>query len=455
MTKLLHASCFRNCSVLWLLIWGLPLYTFSQSSPPPKDWYQKGLRVELDTTGKRFVKFGMMVQGWTRYYENNPGTGDGIGEEQAAQWDFGMRRMRFTATAQLYPRWVFYFQAGVNNQSFLGQNPPWFFHDAWGKYLLARQPEFRMSLGAGLHFWNGISRMSSSSVLRLLTVDFPSFNFINLGRSDQAGRQFGWFTQGNVSRLTYQLSVNKPFQFGDLDNVLPGGRAQDIPTDSWSTAGYLAWQFGEEEHLLTPFATTNYLGTKRMINLGLGWYYQPNASGTIAEAGGELEEADHFVWALDLMVDVPIGEDGMAASFYAMNYFVDYGPNYYRSSGTMNVGQPAVGFMGEMAVQGIGNAEDFSGTGNIFYAQGGWLSPRSWLGKAGQIQPFGAIHWKSLDYLDDASIRWDVGANWLIDGHHLKISGQYSSRALFLEENGRRNFWQRRGTFILQTMFSL
>jgi hypothetical protein len=56
--------------------------------------YGKGIRINLDTTGKRYIRFITWHQMWMRYIDNNPGTTvNGIPE--ASTWDIGLRRSRF------------------------------------------------------------------------------------------------------------------------------------------------------------------------------------------------------------------------------------------------------------------------------------------------------------------------------------------------------------------------
>jgi hypothetical protein len=51
----------------------------------------------------------------------------------------------------------------------------------------------------------------------------------------------------------------------------------------------------------------------------------------------------------------------------------------------------------------------------------------------GKLQPFGAFTHKNLAYLDDPAFNWDMGVNYLIDGHRAKLTFQYSLRPQFFE----------------------
>jgi hypothetical protein len=55
-----------------------------------------------------------------------------------------------------------------------------FFHDAWNEYAVILPGEagkFSLSLGAGLHYYMGLSRMTMASTLNFLTVDSPIFTW--------------------------------------------------------------------------------------------------------------------------------------------------------------------------------------------------------------------------------------------------------------------------------------
>ena len=58
-------------------------------------------------------------------------------------------------------------------------------------------------MGAGLHYWNGVSRLSSQSTLNFMTLDAPIFNWTNIEATDQFARQFGIYAKGQLDRLDY------------------------------------------------------------------------------------------------------------------------------------------------------------------------------------------------------------------------------------------------------------
>ncbi|NJO03551.1 MAG: porin, partial [Bacteroidia bacterium] len=101
--------------ILCLCLWaGLSGQAVAQGS----GIYGSGLKVNLDTTGSKYIRFIIWNQLWTRYIDNNPNT---IVNNETLEnnWDIGLRRSRFLAYAQISPRFLIMFHFGINNQSFI------------------------------------------------------------------------------------------------------------------------------------------------------------------------------------------------------------------------------------------------------------------------------------------------------------------------------------------------
>ena len=81
--------------------------------------------------------------------------------------------------------------------------------------------------------------------------------------------------------------------------------------------------------------------------------------------------------------------------------------------------------------QGGGNTDWRIGTGGVFYTEAGYLLPKKIGGKAGRFQPFASATYKDFQFLKDADFNYAIGLNWLIDGHHAKISFKYQTRGLY------------------------
>jgi hypothetical protein len=95
----------------------------------------------------------------------------------------------------------------------------------------------------------------------------------------------------------------------------------------------------------------------------------------------------------------------------------------------MNVGVADANYKGtDRFMAGAGNAQPMIGTGTIFYTQAGLLLPKNKEKPKLRVQPFAAYTMKNFEALPTAVSNFDIGANWLIDGHHAKITTQYAIR---------------------------
>ena len=158
-------------------------------APSPKlSVASNGILFKLDQEGNSFLKMNIWTQIWFRAIENNPGTAVNKNPEK---WtlDAGFRRMRIQMFGQVSPRFTLMLQMGANNQSFAtgggngtgangaGKRAPFYFHDAYGQFniipekdLLTKQTNnYTLSIGTGLHSWNGVSRLTNASTISLLT----------------------------------------------------------------------------------------------------------------------------------------------------------------------------------------------------------------------------------------------------------------------------------------------
>lgn len=438
------------------------------------DHSYKPLVLNLNDGGTKYIRFLIWNQMWVRTTENNPGTLAVDGRLQNNSTDIGIRRARFLAYAQISPRFLILTHFGINNQTFTtggvpgggatgnpgsipvlvdpmtgtgtangmsAKKPQIFFHDIWTEFKVIEE----LHIGTGLHYWNGISRMSSQSTLSFLTVDAPIFNWPLIELTDQFARQFGVYAKGQISKWDYRISLNKPFSVGTggtFDMERDRSVAANIVNDNWASQGYIAYQFLETENNKLPFFVGSYLGTKRVFNIGAGWHHHPNATSYINNIGA-VNYHDISLFGLDAFLDIPINPaSGTALTSYSVFYNYNFGPNYIRNIGIMNVG-----FGPGTSQNGPGNAQPTIGTGNIYYNQSGFLLPKSILGDRGRLQPFGAFTIKDFEYFDQSSFQYDLGINYFLNGHQAKITLQYSTRPIF--ENFTKN--SSANEFILQT----
>lgn len=421
------------------------------------------LKIKFNEDGSKYLKFGFWNQTWIRMIENNPGTAvNGVAQETT--YDAGIRRMRITATVQLSPRYLMFVQMGMNNQSFIsgggsgtggngaGKKPTFFFHDAYNEFAIAptvnletkKANDFSVYLGLGLHSWNGVSRLTNASSNRMLTADLPVFNFNTIEISDQFGRQMGVFAHGAYKKLGYRVNVNKPF----ATNLVPtvGGSAVDNnQSGKLSYAGYFDYQFFEKENRTTSFLAGTYLGEKKLLNIGAGFYSTKEGTLTQPETG-VFESYNIAILGVDVFAELPVGpkDKNMSLSIYSAFYDYDFGPNYIRTSGLMNPGTMDPTFTGTVASQGFGNAKYLLGTGQIWYTQAGFLLPK--FSEKVRIQPYATYTLKKLEALSQNGSYYDIGTNILLDGQNAKISLQYSSRPLY--EGVTNTVFKRAGEFI-------
>jgi len=414
--------------------------------------YGGGLKFNINPEGSKYMRFIVWNQIWLRSTELNPGTN--IGDESVDNFqDAGLRRLRLLAYAQISPRYMILTHIGINNQTFInggaagtagtggygaGKKPGLFFHDAWNEYAVVLPQEskpFSLSIGAGLHYYMGLSRMTMSSTLNYLTVDAPIFNWPLIENSDQFARQIGLFAKGKYDRFEYRFSINKPFATNQTPvNVTSELNARAVDNNNsaqWSKAGYVEYQFLDKESNFLPFKVGSYLGTKKMFNIGTGFYTAPSATQT--SVNGVKKEHPINLLSGDVFLDMPIGakEKKMAITAYSVFYDYDFGPNYLRNVGIMNEGITQPNYTGSPALAGPGNLQALIGSGNIWYTQAGILLPNKNAKPKVRIQPFGAYTYKNFDALDKSSNQFDIGANFFLDGHHAKITTQYSTRPVY------------------------
>ncbi len=437
---------------------------YSQGSPD----YGSGLKLNLNPEGDKYVRFILWNQIWLRNTEMNPGT---MVSDEATKntWNIGNRRLRALAYAQITKRYMVLMHFGINNQTFInggapgttgtggygnGKKPQMFFHDAWNEYavvLPGEAGEFSLSLGAGLHYYMGLSRMTMASTLNFLTVDSPIFTWPLIDNSDQFARQMGMFAKGKYGKFEYRFSLNKPFatNIAPVDVTNPAARVavDNNGNPEFSKAGYVEYQFLDSESNLLPFKVGSYLGTKRVFNLGAGFYHQKD--GTRTSVNSQIEKHDIALYAVDAFADLPLGnaKNKMALSAYAGFYNYNFGPNYLRNLGIMNVGSNDPNFIGDKAIAGAGNLQPMIGSGNIYYLQAGLLLPSNADKPKIRIQPFASYTNKNFKALENSSSQFDIGANWFIDGHHAKLTTQYSTRPTYTSASAEP---KSKGEFILQ-----
>ena len=448
--------------ILWILFFHLNTVHLGSAQNQPE---KPNLRWYLSGDSSSYAGMVMVNQIWTRYIWNNP---DANNTAQYSDIDLGIRRSRLIFYTYLMDKMFMYTQIGYDGQTYRsGKKPGLTLFNAQTEYILAKN---KLHLGFGLNTWNGISRYNNVKLLEFLVVDNPGFVYPTGGTFDQDGRQFGIYAKGHLGKLHYRVSVVKPFEHG-VDSVSVPVTTAKI-NENFAVKGYFSWQFLDKDKTLFPYMTMNNLGRDRLLNIGAGFYYHPEAMLVEAEkdlttvdpmleawlisTGNEdlLEQfalyhpsaiSDIFLGAADIFLDLPL-QTGGAVTSYLGYYYYFFGDNYLRTMSKMNVSKLTAGMS---LPQGTGNSQYEVGTGHIVRGEWGYLLPRKYLNL--QVQPYGAFTYKNFQGLDEASVQYDLGANLLMHGHNIKWTLQYSTRPVYTEIDGHKLIDEYKGEIIFQT----
>ncbi|MBL1219441.1 porin [Chryseobacterium sp. L7] len=422
------------------------------------------LRINLNDKGDKWLKFGISSQIWLRSIDNNPGTAvNGVPQNQT--YDAGIRRMRLIIQSQVTPFYSVFLQMGINNQSFnsgggtgtgnngAGKKSPFFFHDAYNELAIIPRNDFQtgkpnknnLYLGAGLHSWNGVSRLTNASTTKMLAGDIPVFNFPTIEMADQFARQLGIFVHGELDRINYRFSVNKPFATS-LKPAVGGPAVDNNQSGKLSYSGYAFYQFFNKETTVTSFLPGNNLAAKKVLNLGAGFYTNKDATQS-QPTENNFESHDVSIFGADVYTELPLGNKNkeMGLTLYSVFYRYNYGPDYLRISGLLNPGTSDPLFTGQRALEGAGNNRVLMGTGNIWFSQMGFVLPK--FSKILKVQPFFNYALKDMKALNQNGSYYDIGANLYLYGQNARIVAQYSSRPLY--DTASQKVFDRKGEFLL------
>lgn len=373
--------------------------SFTQSKTP--DIYRP-LMVRLDSTGSSYLRFLLWNQFWV--------TTNNLAEKNAGlQCTPGIRRARLIAYAQLSPRFMVLTHIGLNslnpeNLTTLGSNgdaAQIFLHGAWAELKVFRENY----IGGGLHYWNSMTRLASASTVSFATLDQsrPFIAYHSLGITDQFARHLGIYWKGTTGRLHYRLAWNSPGRQSLNDGLDYSGLFKDSgePASELSYtgvnqadkkgnatgrniyAGYIKYDFLEQEATKLPYFTGNYLGAKKVLAMGAGFFLHPN--GMFNTITGAHSGIKHF--ALDLFADHPIPSGAVQA--YAAFQKFDYGENYISR---------------------------WAGTGNA------WFGQIAYYMAAWKTMPYAAYAHTSFEGAETPVQALDLGVNYFVSGHHCKIT---------------------------------
>lgn len=441
-----------NAKNVFPLLVGLLLFQGFTAMGQGSDLYGSGLKVKLNDDGSKYLRFITWHQVWIRYNRSNEGS---LKNEIPTRetYDFGLRRSRMLILAQISPRFLILTHFGINNQNAGsggvnggdGKKPQLFIHDAWTEYKVYKE---YLSLGAGLHYWNGISRMTSASTLNFLAYDATIFNWPTIDASDQFARYLGVYAKGQIGPLDYRISVNDPF-LTNTSKVISAGRAEYSPrNNSKIYQGYFSFNIFEKENNTLPYYVGSYLGSKKVLNLGAGFMYNKDAMWS-KPSTNDTSYHDMRLFGADLFADIPLNKETKSAlTVYGVYYNYYMGPKYVRYVGIMNPNNAGGALRG--------NAVPLIGTGNIYYAQVGYVTGKTLIPKL-RLQPYAAFTYATFHGVRNSQDKMvpvkmlDLGTNFLLEGHHAKVTLNYRLRPDFYNVDNVRY----RSELTLQTMIYL
>lgn len=396
---------FQLAALLMIFFMGSTMNAQMVSEEAKEDHSYKPLTLKLDKEGNKYVRFIMWHQLWV--------TTDNLSDDSNLQLTTSIRRSRFLAYAQISSRFLILTHWGLNglspgNLSSLGNNsnsPQLFLHDAWGEVKLTDN----LYVGAGLHYWKGLTRLANQSTLNFMTLDQhrPFYQWHSLGITDQFARHLGVYAKGAIGKFDYRLAWNNPGANPLGDGADFSGRfnsdgttmstltytGSSTPNEDGDRVGnslfegYFRYNFWDTESTKLPYNVGTYLGKKKVLAVGAGFFLHPN--GMYNAASSEHESVSHF--AADVFLDMPLSSGG-ALNAYAsfMNY--NYGENYISRWG---------------------------GTGSVLYAQLGYL-----IGST-KFMPYVAFSNADFEGADDPITGFDLGVNYFINGHFAKVTAEY------------------------------
>lgn len=403
------------------------------------------LRYYLTSDKSSFVGIKASAQVWARYTEMNPGTMIG-GEPQTTSFDFSLRRVRLGVYGQLASRWSFEIQMGENNfNNLTNYSKSLRVLDAHISYKVA---DF-ITLGAGKSGWTGLARCTVPSSANALEVDIPMFSLATVNISDDILRKMGVFGFGSWAHWSYRFAVVKPFTVTSSSalELSPEGYTNFSDRDPrLQTSGYASYNFLDAENTGSPFNRGTYLGTKRILNLGVGFMHQPEAMAYL-DAEGETNYTDMTHFAADLFLDMPLCKRNCSAiTLYAAYFIYDFGNGYIRNIGANNPGQ-ALGE--EASFNGKGNAFPAIGTGRVGYVKMGYALPERKTSShtTSRYQLYAAVQHADYERLGTPMNLYEGGVNYYIN-QYTKFTLGYQNRPVFdivagnkPEEVDRKGMW--------------
>jgi hypothetical protein len=381
--------------------------------------------VNITPDGSKYIKFGMNLQVWGRYSELNPNSKIGINEVDET-FDVVIRRLRLQAMGMLTDNIFFHLQLGQNNINFTQNNgpsnAPLSVMDALGEYHFSE----KLHIGGGLTAWGaGTTRYSANSSSSQLTLDTPMYQQFANTSSTFGNRNLSIYAKGYLGKFNYRAAITNPYRNSNNNLGLNSTVSTETPRAQYS--GILTYSFLDKESLEDAYHKGTYLGTKKVFNIALDYMTQAKAMWHLTP-DATVAYYDMKVLGFDVFYDSPINAKGAALTAYAAFNNNNYGKNYIQSVNTPN---PAIG--DNTLINGSGAGFIGVGTGNIYYAQLGYLFGKSDNeAKKGRFQPYAATQIADLEALDTPMTMYELGVNYYTTGTlGPKFSLNYQNRAVY------------------------
>ena len=383
--------------ILTYLVFFLGMQCYSQYATE----YNGGMQIKLNDNGDKYLRFLFWGQTWFQDFEGN-NINDG----------FSIKRARILAYSQINDRFLILTHFGANGiydqnltPSGKSNDVTFFLHEMFAQYKIV--PE--LYVGAGLHYYNGISRANSQGTINMLTIDNQRADWSTMGLSDQSTNHLGLFFKGNIDRLNYRFSIN------DANVTTLDGNSATVLKDNetkylgkallnkakYTYSGYVDYQFLEKESNLLAYRIGSYLGNKKVFNVGAGFFHHSDA--IVSNRNNELlkNNAQHF--AIDVFYDTPIGKSA-ALTAYGKFQHSNMGGNYLQSN-VVGDGNQISGHIGYLLPKNNANFDNNQ------------LKNR--------LQPYLGYSYRDFNGLEKPASELKIGTNWYVDGHNAKISLEY------------------------------
>ncbi|MAE86881.1 MAG: hypothetical protein CMB80_29365 [Flammeovirgaceae bacterium] len=360
---------------------------------------------------------GMQI--WGRYTDLNPGST--IGSNEAFNsLDFSIRRYRIGLKAQPYDYLSFNIQMGNNNLSRYQKDQPPKLLDAYATWHI----NDKTKLTAGKHAWTGLSRYAAPSTFSNISSDINYSATPSLNVHDDFFRRIAIALHGQVGQLDYRAIVAKPFANSLKPTLTDQATFINEPT-AFIYSSYVKYQFFDHESLSSAWSSWSYLGSKKILAIGAGFYQHEKATESLQNGDTTFHSMTSL--AIDVFADMPINNRIFTGYIGLINH--NFGPKFIRMVGANN---PADGSSGLGTLNGKGNSFPITGTGQILFTQ---LGLGFKMENEQIIQPNISAQFSNFEFVNESMVLIEGGVSYYLDKHQSKLSISAQRRPVLTEVN--------------------